>query len=224
VEITLSFLNLVFVGFFALIPPVNPVGTALVVEPFLHRLNREERRAAAGKITLYCFLVCTGALLIGSWIFQFFGISLPVVQIAGGILICRMGWQLLASGTEAKGSHESSSPGQDKNTEDMLFYPLAFPMTTGAGTISVILTLTAHSEAGNLPSHLVNLCAVFFAIVIMCVFIYICYAFTPALLGRLGPRGEQVVNSLSAYLVFCVGIQIATTGAVGLIRSYNAAS
>lgn len=222
-ETALSFLNLVFVGFFALFPPVNPVGTALVVEPLLRRLTREERRAAAVKIAFYCFLICTGALLVGSWIFKFFGISLPVVQIAGGILICRMGWELLASDADAKGSHESSSPSQDKNTEDMLFYPLAFPMTTGAGTISVILTLTAHSEAGDLSSHLVNLSATFLAIVIMCALIYICYAFTPALLGRLGPRGEQVLNRLSAYLVFCVGIQIASTGMGNLIKSFEGA-
>ena len=218
----LSFLNLVFVGFFALFPPVNPVGTAFVVEPFLHRLTSEERRGAAAKITLYCFLICTGALLIGSWIFNFFGISLPVVQIAGGILICHMGWQLLTSDDGAKGSHESSSPGSEKKTGDILFYPLAFPMTTGAGTISVILTLSAHSEAGGLSNHLINLSAIFLAIVIMCALIYICYAFTPRLLGRLGARGEQVVNRLSAYLVFCVGIQIASNGIFGLIRNYQA--
>jgi multiple antibiotic resistance protein len=223
-ETTLSFLNLVFVGFIALFPPVNPVGTAFVVEPFLHRLTRAERRGAAAKITVYCFCVCTGALLIGSWIFQFFGISLPVVQIAGGILICQMGWNLLGSNDSSKNSHEASSPGQEKETEDILFYPLAFPMTTGAGTISVILTLSAHSEAENLSSHLINLSAVFVAIVIMCALIYICYAFTPALLGRLGARGEQVVNRLSAYLVFCVGIQIATTGIFGLVKEFRAAS
>jgi multiple antibiotic resistance protein len=52
----------------------------------------------------------------------------------------------------------------------------------------------------------------------MCLLIYVCYAFTPALLGKLGPRGEQVVNRLSAYIVFCVGIQIATTGLTNLIK------
>ncbi|HVU08296.1 MAG TPA: MarC family protein [Verrucomicrobiae bacterium] len=221
-ETTLTFLNLVFVGFFALLPPVNPVGTAFIVEPFLHRLTRAERRGAAAKITLYCFLICTGALLIGSWIFQLFGISLPVVQLAGGTLICRMGWELLASNDGKQDSHESSSPSHEKKTEDILFYPLAFPMTTGAGTISVILTLTAHSEAGDLSNHLVNLSAIFLAIVVMCVLIYICYAFTPALLGKLGARGEQVVNRLSAYLVFCVGIQIASNGIFGLLRQFHA--
>jgi len=223
-ETALTFLNLVFVGFFALLPAVNPVGTAFIVEPFLHRLTREQRRGSAAKITVYCFIICTSALLIGSWLFRLFGISLPVVQIAGGILICRMGWELLAPDYDAKNSPESSSPSHEKKTEDILFYPLAFPMTTGAGTISVILTLTAHSEAGDLSNHLLNLSAIFAAIVIMCALIYLCYAFTPALLGKLGGRGEQVVNRLSAYLVFCVGIQIATNGIFGLFRQFFAAT
>ena len=223
-ETALTFLNLVFVGFFALFPAVNPVGTAFIVEPFLHRLTREQRRGAAAKITVYCFIICTSALLIGSWVFRLFGISLPVVQIAGGILICRMGWELLASGYSVENSPESSSPSHEKKTEDILFYPLAFPMTAGAGTISVILTLAAHSEADGLQSHLVNLSAVFCAIVAMCALIYACYAFTPALLGKLGERGEQVVNRLSAYIVFCVGIQIAMTGVAGLVKNFYAAT
>jgi len=210
-ETVSTFLNLAFVGFVALFPPVNPLGTALVLDPFLHHLTRVERKLAAAKIALYCFLICTVTLFVGSWLFKLFGISLPVVQIAGGILICRTGWQLLSSNNE-KNSAETSSPGHNKEVEDILFYPLAFPMTTGAGTISVLLTLSAHSSADAWGPQLINLSAIFLAIIIMSVLIYVCYAFTPAVLGRLGARGEQIVNRLSAFLVFCVGLQIAATG------------
>ncbi len=213
-----AFLELAFLGFVALFPLVNPVGTALVLDPFLHRLTLAERRVAAGKIAFYCFLVCTVALLAGSWIFKMFGISLPVVQIAGGILICRTGWQLLSPGNDSSDDAETSSPSHSKNVEDILFYPLAFPMTTGAGTISVILTLSAHTSEEALKSHLMNLSAIFVAIVAMSILIYICYAFTPAVLNRLGARGQQVVNRLSAFIVFCVGLQIAATGLKHLLK------
>jgi multiple antibiotic resistance protein len=213
-----SFLDLTFLGFVALFPPVNPVGTAFVVDPFMHHLTRAERKMAAGKIAFYCFLICTITLLVGSWLFKLFGISLPVVQIAGGILICKTGWELLSSSTGSKNSAETSSPGQHNEIEDILFYPLAFPMTTGAGTISVLLTLSAHSSEDTWRPELINLTAIFVAIVIMSVLIYVCYAFTPAVLGRLGPRGEQIVNRLSAFLVFCVGLQIAATGLKHLVK------
>src|ERR1700744_1369677 len=125
-----SFLELVFIGFVALFPPVNPVGTAFVVDPFMHYLTRSERKIAAGKIAFYCFLVCTTTLFIGSWLFKLFGISLPVVQVAGGILICKTGWELLSSKSDSSESAETSSPvNHNKQVEDLLFYPLAFPMT-----------------------------------------------------------------------------------------------
>jgi multiple antibiotic resistance protein len=213
-----SFFDLAFVGFIALFPPVNPVGTAFIVDPFMHHLTRNERKLAAGKIAIYCFLICTTTLLAGSWLFKLFGISLPVVQMAGGILICRTGWELLSSNTGSKNSAESSSPGHPNDIEDILFYPLAFPMTTGAGTISVLLTLSAHGSESDWHRQILNLSALFFAVVVMSILIYVCYAFTPAVLGRLGARGEQIVNRLSAFLVFCVGLQIATTGLKHLIK------
>src|SRR5580692_5696294 len=121
-EIVSSFWELAFVGFVALFPVVNPIGTALVLDPFLHHLTRAERKMAAAKIALYCFLICTVTLFVGSWLFKLFGISLPVVRIAGGILICRTGWQLLSSNAtnESKTSAEKSSPGQHNDVEDIL--------------------------------------------------------------------------------------------------------
>jgi multiple antibiotic resistance protein len=220
-ETVSSFLDLAFLGFVALFPLVNPIGTALVLDPFLHQLTRAERKIAAAKIALYCFLICTVTLLVGSWLFKLFGISLPVVQIAGGILICRTGWQLLSPDDVSRSSAETSSPGQHKDVEDILFYPMAFPMTTGAGTISVLLTLSAHTSDADLWSHLLNLSAIFLAVVVMSLLIYFCYAFTPTILGKLGARGEQIVNRLSAFLVFCVGLQIAATGLQHLFKGIS---
>jgi multiple antibiotic resistance protein len=200
---------------------VNPIGTALVLDPFLRQLTMAERRNAAAKIALYCFLICTVALLVGSWLFELFGISLPVVRIAGGILICRTGWQMLSPGGEANKSAETSSPDHHKDVEDILFYPMAFPMTTGAGTISVLLTLSAHTHISAWTPHLLNLSAIFLAIILMSILIYVCYAFTPKVLGQLGARGAQIVNRLSAFLVFCVGLQIAATGLQLLLKNMS---
>ncbi|WP_298389839.1 MarC family protein [Hydrotalea sp.] len=85
-----------------------------------------------------------------SWIFKLFGISISVVQVAGGILICKIGWQLLSSDNDIKLYEETKSP--DTKTDlasvnKILFYPLSFPMTTFAGTISVLLTLSAHAHS-----------------------------------------------------------------------------
>jgi multiple antibiotic resistance protein len=218
-KIDLPFLHLIFVGFLALFPAVNPVGSAFIVDPLLSGLNLQERKAAAKKVAFYCILICTTTILIGSWILKLFGISIPIVQVAGGIMICRMGWQLLTSDDSIKGNQETAQPVRKAGDMDnLLFYPIAFPMTTGAGTISVLLTLSAHEEDNDLAVHFINLGGLFIAILLVCALVYICYANTPRLIKRLGPRGEQIVNRLSAFLVFCIGMQIASAGIRSLIK------
>jgi multiple antibiotic resistance protein len=218
-QFDLPFLHLIFFGFISLFPAVNPVGSAFIVEPLLTGLTRQERRNAVKKVTVYCFIICTVSALVGSWILKLFGISIPIVQLAGGIMICRMGWQLLTTEDPVKGDQEIAHPKRRAgDIDNLIFYPIAFPMTTGAGTISVILTLSAHENEKSLADHFLNLGALFIAIVLMCVMIYICYANAPRLIHRLGPRGEQIVNRLSAFLVFCIGMQIAYSGIRSLVK------
>jgi len=219
-QFDLPFLHLIFIGFLSLFPAVNPIGSAFIVDPLLNGLNLQERKKAAKKVALYCLTICTVSALIGSWILKLFGISIPIVQLAGGIMICRMGWQLLTSDDDIKGSKETAQPDRSAgDIENFLFYPVAFPMTTGAGTISVLLTLSAHENENGLMDHVLNLGALFIAIVLMCLLIYICYANAPRLIHRLGPRGEQIVNRLSAFLVFCIGMQIASAGIRALLKT-----
>jgi multiple antibiotic resistance protein len=216
-----SFLNLVFIGFVSLFPPVNPLGTALLLDPYFHHLDYKQRKIAARKISFYCLVICIATVGAGSWIFRLFSISIPVVQIAGGILICKMGWDLLSSDNPVKSSDGASGQADGKKgqeIEELLFYPMAFPMTTGPGTISVLLTLSAHGHSAHWPTYFENLSALIFSIIIMTILIYFSFAFTPRLMKRLGPRGGLVINRLTAFLVFCVGLQILTGGVTTLIK------
>lgn len=216
-----NFLNIVFIGFVSLFPPVNPLGTALLLDPYFHHLDHKQRKSAAGKISFYCLAICLATVVAGSWIFRLFSISIPVVQMAGGILICKMGWDLLSSDNPVKSSEGVSgqADGQKgQELEELLFYPMAFPMTTGPGTISVLLTLSAHGHSSHWPTYFENLSALVLAIIIMTILIYFSFAFTPRLMKRLGPKGGLVINRLSAFLVFCVGLQIMTGGLTTLIK------
>jgi multiple antibiotic resistance protein len=216
----LPFLHTILIGFLSLFPAVNPIGSAFMVDPLLGDLNFPERRRAAKKIALYAFAICAVSALIGSYILRLFGLSIPIVQLAGGIVICRMGWLLLTSEQSVKGAKETAQPARGPgNIDNILFYPISFPMTTGAGTISVILTLSAHEEDRDLLTHFLNLGALLVAILLICIVIYICYVNTARVIHRLGPRGEQIVNRLSAFIVFCIGMQIAWTGIRTLLKS-----
>ncbi len=208
----LPFSQLIFFAFISLFPAVNPIGSAFIVEPLLGDLTMPQRRNASKKVAFYCFAICTVTALIGSWVLKLFGISIPIVQLAGGIMICRMGFLLLTSDNDIKSKKETAHPETTDNIDNILFYPVSFPMTTGPGTISIILTLSAHPNESSLAEHFFNLAALVIAILGICILVFVCYANTPRLTHRLGPRGEQIVNRLSAFLVFCIGMQIAFSG------------
>ena len=212
----LYFLHLLVSGIIALFAPVNPIGTALVVNPFFEQLDQAGRHHAASKVTTYCLGLCLTVLLVGSWFFKLFGISLPVVQLAGGIVICHMGWQLLGTTSSPLDASSAPTPPPD-DLEDRLFYPIAFPMTTGPGTVAVLLTLSANAHASRESTYLANLGALVVAVLITCLMVYLSLAYTPAFLKRIGPRGGMVLNRISAFLVFCVGLQIAVDGIENLI-------
>ena len=211
-----SFVHMLFISIIALFPVVNPFGSALIVSPYLSQLSEPDKKASVKKITIYAFFICIVFLLGGQWILELFGISVPVIQLAGGIMICKMGWDSLSAGTdnptEKDDVKDYSKTNSGENIKDRLFYPLTFPITTGAGTISVLFTLSAHSSSTNWISYSVNTMAVLTAIVVMCILVYIFYGNTKIIINKLGSNGQVIANRIIAFLIFCVGLQIAVTG------------
>jgi len=217
------FIHLLFISIIALFPVVNPVGSAFLVDPYLTQLSDVERKAAAGKITFYAFCVCVFTLFVGHWVLQLFGITIPVIQLAGGIMICKMGWESLSSNDTQRAS--PIDPARAANETDnavvagRLFYPLTFPITTGAGTISVLFTLSAQGNDNDLRNYLFNTSAILLAIVVMCMLVFIFYRNTRRMVHRLGANGQLVMTRISAFLIFCVGLQIAVGGIKNLVHS-----
>ena len=212
-----TFVRLLFVGVVALFPVVNPIGTAFVVMPYFAHLDRAGKKRAVGMITLYAFCVCAVALIAGQWILKLFGLSIPVVQLAGGIMICKMGWGFLTSDKGASDAENSGAAvSKPASIDDQLFYPLTFPLTTGAGTISVLLTLSAHGANADWRQMLLNMAATLLAVVVICILIYMFFLNTQRIERYLGSKGEQIFNRLIAFFIFCVGLQIAITGAKAL--------
>src|SRR6478609_7865002 len=91
-----SFIHLLFIGVIALFPVVNPVGSAFIVKPYFDQLSDADRRTAVKKISFYAFCICTVTLFAGHWILELFGLTIPVIRVAGGIMICKTGWEFLS--------------------------------------------------------------------------------------------------------------------------------
>lgn len=98
---THSFISLLFTGLIALFPVINPIGSSFMVNPYLNQLSHSQRKVAVKKITFNSFCICIVGLFSGHYILELFGVSRPVVQVAGDITICKMGWDSLSKNKPA---------------------------------------------------------------------------------------------------------------------------
>ncbi|PAF49332.1 hypothetical protein BKH43_07050 [Helicobacter sp. 13S00401-1] len=226
-DIVYSFAQLVVFAFLALLPVVNPFGTALIIEPLILSLNQKERQYAAKKIALNCLIVCIVALFIGSWILKLFGLSIPIIQLAGGILIAKTGMDLLNGDSSPSKDSDKAVETKKENLDidldklnEKLFYPYSFPIMTGAGTISVLFTLAAQGDSKIGVHYFVNMAAIIVGVLIMMFLVYICVAKTHVLVTKLGTRGTLVIGKVSAFLILGVGLQIFVSGVAALVKLY----
>ena len=214
-----SFIHLLFIGIISLFPVVNPIGSAVMVTHYFTSLNKQEKRNAVTKIVLYAFFLCVITLFAGHWILELFGITIPVIQLAGGVMICKTGWEFLTDNKSSENKTDGTIELVRKDElQNKLFFPITFPITTGAGTMAVLFTLGAHSASQNFTTYLLNTTALMFSIIAMCVLVYFLYMNTQTLLKYTGSNGEKIINRIVAFLTFCVGLQIAVTGIKALIR------
>ena len=142
-------------AFSALLPLINPLGSALVLLGLVGDAPASVFRDLARKIAIRTTLFLAVVELVGSALLEFFGISLPVVQVAGGLVLATMGWGLLNQ-NEVKADPDRTAVAEASfgSLEQKVFYPLTFPVTAGPGCIVVMLTLSAHASVKGVSAML----------------------------------------------------------------------
>jgi multiple antibiotic resistance protein len=209
----------------ALLPIVDPLGGAPIYLAMTANLTAAERGQMAKAVAVNSFLLLIASALVGAYVLDFFGLSIPAVQVAGGMVVCAIAWSLLNS----PNSPSSLTREEPTVTPDALsqraFYPLTMPLTVGPGSISVALTLGANPPQGLRPLLTTTL-AHSLGILIVAASVYLCYRYADPILRKLGPTGTSVVVRLSAFILLCIGVQIGWNGLHALLVSAfpNAAS
>src|SRR3954469_10683571 len=202
----------------ALFPVVNPPGSALVFLTMTKRASAATRALLARRVAVNSFFVMAGSLLVGAFILRVYGISIPVLRVAGGLIVATSGWTLLNAGS----SKGEDTPAPDPKAEyaNQAFYPLTMPLTTGPGTIAVMISLGLSRSAYS--SHRDDLhffLSGVLATVTIAVAIYFCFAFSDRVTKVLGRGGTDIAVRLSAFILFCLGVQIVWTGVSDLLKS-----
>jgi multiple antibiotic resistance protein len=202
----------------ALLPIVNPLGSAPIFLAMSADLPTAARRSLAWVVARNAFLLLAAAMLVGSYVLQFFGISLPIVRVAGGLVVLGAGWQLLHSGhVTEEGPTATVVEAWEREVGRRGFYPLTFPLTVGPGSISIAITLGAR-ETADPAARAMFVGADFVSVTIISAAIYLSYRFASQLIARLGESGANVFLRLSAFIMLCIGVAILWGGILGLLE------
>jgi multiple antibiotic resistance protein len=198
----------------ALFPIVNPLGSALIFLSLTRDYPSNVRRDLVLRVSVNSLLLLEISILIGSHVLHFFGISIPVVQVAGGMIVATTGWSLLRQKDGDMKSREMPNP---MTATKQAFYPLTLPITVGPGSISVAIAVGANNawRISSWPVVAASLIGAF----IVALSVYVCYSSAERLERFLGEVGLSVFLRLSAFIVICIGVQITWNGIAALVHS-----
>jgi multiple antibiotic resistance protein len=215
VSSVISAFLLTFAGLF---PIVNPLESAPFFLGLTTGVSSEERRILARKAALNGFALLLGSMVLGPWLLEVFGIELPVVRIAGGLVVTALGWKLL-SAAELSEHAVAAGPYGGPARKIGSFYPLTMPLTVGPGSMSVAITIGSRKAEGfpplsQLAEHAIG---AVLGVIAIGLSIYLAYRFAETIARLLGATGLEVLVRLSAFILMCIGIEIIWSGYSALI-------
>jgi multiple antibiotic resistance protein len=217
--------NSFLIAFTALLPLVNPLGSALVFLGLVGDAPPAIYRSLARRIAINNIIFLAVIELLGSAILKFFGISLPIVQLSGGIVIAAIGWSVLnakdadEAARDKREGAEMAKRSSSLALEQKAFYPFTFPVTSGPGTLVAMLTLTAHISDRVLTRNILGHLGVLLAVVVLSALVYVCYAHAPKITRAISPSTAHGILRVVAFILLCIGVQIAWNGLSSLLAT-----
>jgi multiple antibiotic resistance protein len=210
-------------AFTALFSIVNPLGGAFIFFGATQEFDPRTRARIARWVAIYAFAIVVFSLYVGAYVLQFFGISIPVLKVAGGIVISLSAWKMLSTPEERqqrKAATASTVPHAEHVVPSRIaFYPLTMPLTTGPGTISVAISLGASRPAGFEAAWLAFFLQTMLATILLAALVWLLYRHSGRIARAVGGTGTTIIVRLSAFLLFCIGIQVFWNGASSLLAS-----
>lgn len=199
----------------AVLPVVNPLADAPIFLKMTLGCDEPTRAFLATRIAFYSFFLLLGSLLLGSFVLQIFSISIPVVQLAGGVVVCALSWSLLTD--NSKPSDVVLDADHAKTFAlGRIITPLTLPMTIDAGSISVAITMGAN-HAYSIKSAAMQLGAALIGAAIIAITILFTYRYAHRVSKRIGNTGMKVIIRLSAFIMLCIGVSISWNGIKALL-------
>jgi len=188
--------------FLALFPIVNPLGGIPLFFSLTADFTREERNGTAIRTAVYVLAILIVFMLFGRFVLNFFGISLPVLKIAGGLIVANTAWSMVTASSRitTEESHEALTK------DDISLTPMAMPMLSGPGSIGVVMGLAAHAD--NFLAYL----GMVIGIAAVALSVYLFLRLGGPLVKRLGPSGMGAVTRIFGFLILAIAVQLVWDG------------
>jgi multiple antibiotic resistance protein len=207
-------------AFSALLPVINPLGSALVFLGLVGYAPSDVFRRLARRIAFSTTIFLLVVELIGAALLNFFGISLGVVQVAGGFVLAAMGWGLLNEKDTAPSTEKTSvDTGDFRSLDAKIFYPFTFPVTAGPGCIVIMLTLSAHASGRSVLDSVFAHIGILLAVVVLSFSVFLSYRYAMRITQKIAPPTVHGILRVIAFILLCIGVQIAWNGVQTLIHT-----
>ena len=201
----------------ALFPIVNPIGNTPIFLSLTSGLSAQGRTSLARMVAVNGLILILVSIFIGTYILAFFGISLPVVQVGGGLIVISTGWTLLRQSND-KGNESGQRGCSESNYASQAFYPLTLPLTVGPGSISVAIAVGANRVEGS-QWRWSLIAGMLIGSALISASIYLSYRFAERIGRTLGDEAMNVIIRISSFILVCIGVQILWNGLSALLRT-----
>jgi multiple antibiotic resistance protein len=199
----------------AILPIVNPLSAVPLVMTAGEHLSIEERQRQVRRACAYALVLMASFLLAGSLIMNFFGISMPGMRMAGGMIVAFLGFRMLFPATPPVAPELQR---QAEYKHDIAFTPLAMPGLSGPGTFAVIMSLSSRASARVGFDKIVDFLGVLTGIVVVALVSWLVLRAAERLQRVMGPTGMVAMARLMGFLMVCIGVQFVIDGLSAILR------
>ena len=204
----------------ALLPILNPAATAPIFLGLTEGASGATRATLARRIAVNMVYLMAGAMLVGSYVLDVFGISLPIVRVGGGLLLAANAWRLLHASHATNDSRQALAEAfTPDHARRQAFYPLTFPISCGPASIAAAITIGVTLHDNRLPMSLAQFGGGVVALCVIGVVMFLAFRYAMQLLRPLGEAGTLVFLRLTAFILLCLGVQVIWDGVRELVRS-----
>lgn len=216
-----DFIKTVFVVFFMLLPLANPLVSVTLLMSLGSRLPPEEKNRQAKSAAKYSFLMLVISFYCGHIIMEVFGISIPGLRIAGGLIVMVIGFQMLFPNPRTLDVPELESKKDEikgRGTSSLAFIPLTMPGFTGPGTIAMVISIASTLPHFG-PSMWIMLTAPVVSFLGLCLLFWVCLRSSDYIVKKIGQSGIDAISRIMGFLLVCMGVQFCINGILELIKT-----